>query len=72
LETDCDGAISSDIESGLDEDTVAVGDYNNVTGSQNKVCSKPQHAWNFNGVHPFIGVITELKKQEAPHVSRGS
>jgi hypothetical protein len=33
LETDSDEAVSSDSESELDEDTVAVADNNNVTGS---------------------------------------
>jgi hypothetical protein len=51
LETDSDEAVSYDNESELDEDTVAAGDNNNVTGSQDNSLSKPQHPWNSGGVH---------------------
>jgi hypothetical protein len=71
LETDSDEAISSDSESEPHEDTVAA-DNNNVTGSQDKIWSRPQHAWNSGGVHPFIGALSGLKIQEAPHVNTDS
>jgi hypothetical protein len=54
LETDSDEAVSSDSKSELDEDTVAAGANNNVTGSQDNIWSKPQHPWNSGGAHPFV------------------
>jgi hypothetical protein len=61
LETDYDEAISSDSESELDEDNVAAGDNNNVTGSRDNIWSRPQHPWNSGGAHPFIGALKGLK-----------
>jgi hypothetical protein len=71
LETDSDKAISSDSESELDEDTVET-DNNNMSGSQANIWSRPQHPWNSGGVHPFIGVLSGLKIQEAPHENEDS
>jgi hypothetical protein len=43
LENDSDEAISYGIECELHEDTLAEGDNNNVTGSRDKIWSRPQH-----------------------------
>jgi hypothetical protein len=59
----------------FDEDTAAAGDNNNVTGSHNKIWSRPQHPWNSGGVYPFIGAFVAfsgLKTQEAPYVNKDS
>jgi hypothetical protein len=68
LQTDLDEAISYDSESELEEDTVAVGDNNNVT--QNWL--RPQHPWNSGETHPFIGGTSGLKTKEAPYVNNNS
>jgi hypothetical protein len=70
LETGSDEAVSSDGESELHEDTVAAGDNNNGTGSQDNIWSRLLHQWNSGGVHPFIGVLSGLKIQEAPHLNK--
>jgi hypothetical protein len=68
LETDSDETFSFDSESEL----VAADDNKNVSGSQDEILSRPQHPWNSGGVHPFIGALSGLKIQEAPHVNKGS
>jgi hypothetical protein len=72
LETGCDEAISSDSESELEEDTLAVSDNNNAIGSQDKIWSRPQHVLNSDGVHSFVGVFSGLKTQDVPHVNKDS
>jgi hypothetical protein len=61
LETDFDEAISPDRKSETDEDTVAVGNNNNVNRSQDKIWSRQQNPWNSGGVNLFIGALSGLK-----------
>jgi hypothetical protein len=61
---------SSVTECEFDEDTVAADDSNNVTGSQGEIWSRPQHPLNFCVAHPFIGALSGLMIQEAPHVNK--
>jgi hypothetical protein len=56
LKAGSEEAISSDTESEFDEHSVAVGDNSNVSGSQDKIWSRPQHLFYSGGVHPFIGI----------------
>lgn len=70
LEGCCEEAVSSDIESDINEDTSVVGDNISVTGSQDEVWSRPQHVLNCDSVHPFTGIFNGFKTQEAHHVNK--
>jgi hypothetical protein len=48
-------ATSSNSESGLDEDIVAVDDNSDVSRNRDTILQKPQYPWNAGGIHSFIG-----------------
>jgi len=64
LDSDSEEVISSDNDSGHDEDATTVSCDNFVNGSQVYIWSRPQHPWDSCDVHP-----SGLKIHEASHVN---
>jgi hypothetical protein len=62
--------ISSDSESQLDDDRVAVGDNSNGSRTQDKILSRPQRPWNSDAVHLFTGHLSGQRINEAPDVNK--